>query len=144
VDSAKALPAEITLPDPYHNPPFITVFTKQGAVSVTGSRLGDGMRSSLYHVIIVADPAQLKNYEIGSLADYIALLALSQVSGLDTCQALPSIVNMLAPGCTQVTRALTANDLGYLRGLYAMGPGGNLRGQEDAIAFAMQRQLDGR
>jgi hypothetical protein len=114
------------------------------AGTVTGSRLGDGMRSSLYHVIIVADPAKLKDHEIGALADYIALLALGQVSGLDGCQTLPSIVNMLAPGCETQSRSLTAGDLGYLRGLYSMGPGRNLRGQEDAIAFAMQRQLDGK
>jgi hypothetical protein len=144
VDSAKALPTEITLPDPYHNPPFITVLTKQGAMSVTGGRLGDGMRSSLYHVIIVADPTKLADYEIGTLADYIAMLALAHLSSLDACQTLPSIVNALARDCARPAMALTANDLGYLRGLYAMGPGRNLRGQEDAIAFQMQQQLDGR
>jgi hypothetical protein len=144
VDSAKALPTEITLPDPYHNPPFITVLTKQGAMSVTGGRLGDGMRSSLYHVIIVADPNKLVDHEVGTLADYIALLALSQLSRLDACQPLPSIVNLLAKDCARNAVTLTENDLGYLRGLYAMGPGRNLRGQEDAIAFQMQQQLDGK
>ncbi len=144
VDSAKALPTEITLPDPYHNPPFITVLTKQGAMSVTGGRLDDGMRSTLYHVIIVADPTKLADYEIGTLADYIAMLALAQLSSLDLCQTLPSIVNTLAKDCAMPATALTANDLGYLRGLYAIGPGRNLRGQEDAIAFQMQQQQDGK
>jgi hypothetical protein len=114
------------------------------AGTVTGSRLGDGMRSSLYHVIIVADPTKLLDHGIGGLADYISLLALSQLSGLDACQPLPSIVNMLAAGCERETRSLTASDLGYLRGLYKMGPGRNLRGQEDAIAFEMQQTLDGK
>ena len=143
VDSAKALPTEITLPDPFHNPPFITIRTKQGAVSVTGGRLGDGMRSSLYHVIIVADPIKLLDHDIGELADYISLLALSQVSGLDACQSLPSIVNMLAPGCERETHALSVSDMGYLRGLYRMDPGGNLRGQKDAVVYQMQQAQDG-
>jgi hypothetical protein len=120
-------------------------FTPSGSAgSVTGSRLGDGMRSSFYQVVIVADPNKLLDHGIGELADYIALLALSQVSGLDACQPLPSIVNMLAAGCEQETHALSVSDMGYLRGLYAMSPGSNLRSQKDAIAFEMQRAQDGK
>ncbi len=115
-----------------------------GASAVTGSRLGDGRRSTLYHVIIVAEPAKLLDHEIGALADYIAMLALTQLSSLDACQHLPSIVNLLAPGCSNPAQSLTESDLGYLRGLYKMGPSSNLRGQEDAIASAMQQQLDGK
>jgi hypothetical protein len=143
VDSAKAPPTEITLPDPYHNPPFITVYTKQGAMSVTGTRLGDGLRSGFYHVIIVADPTKLVEYEMGAVGDYIAMLALTQLSSLDTCQTLPSIVNMLAPGCERRTTALTENDAAYLRGLYHMGPGRNLRNQEDDVAYQMDQQFQG-
>jgi len=53
-------------------------------------------------------------------------LALTQLSSLDTCQQLPSIVNMLATGCDKKASALTDNDLAYLRGLYKMGPGRTL------------------
>jgi hypothetical protein len=145
VDGSKVAGAGTPVEIPCENcPNGKMVFYDISAGTVTGSRLGDGMRSSLYHVIIVANPPKLPDHEIGALADYISLLALSQVSGLDGCQALPSIADMLAPGCEKERRSLTAGDLGYLRGLYSMGPGRNLRGQEDAIAFAMQRQLDGR
>jgi hypothetical protein len=69
----------------------------------------------------VADPAKLADYEIGSLADYISMLALTQLNSLNICQQLPSIVNMLAAGCEGKADALTDNDRGYLRGLYKMG-----------------------
>ena len=54
---------------------------------------------------------------MGAVGDYIAMLALTQLSSLDTCQALPSIVNLLAPGCAQKPDGLTENDVAYLRGL---------------------------
>jgi hypothetical protein len=143
VDSAKALPTEIILPDPYHNPPFITVYSKQGAMSVTGTRLGDGLRSGLYHIIIVADPTKLVEYEMGTVGDYIAMLALAQLSSLDTCQTLPSIVNLLAAGCANKALALTENDAAYLRGLYHMGPDRNLRSQEDDVTYQMDQMFQG-
>jgi hypothetical protein len=115
-----------------------------GASAVTGSRLGDGRRSSLYHVVIVAEPAKLLDHEIGALADYVTLLALAQVSALDTCQQLPSIVNMLAAGCAPKVSALTGADLAYLRGLYRMGPGRSLRTQEDEVAYQMEQGASGR
>lgn len=109
-----------------------------GAAAVTGSRLGDGLHSVLYHVIIVADPTRLVQDETGALADYIGLVALAQVSIPEGCQSLPSIVNLLIAGCPPVA-GLTENDKGYLAGLYQMGPGRTLRVQEDEIAFRMER-----
>jgi hypothetical protein len=114
-----------------------------GVATTTGSRLGDGLRSDLYNVIIVADPTKLLNYEIGSLADYIAMLALTQLDSLDTCQQLPSIVNMMAKDCDKKTDALTENDRAYLRGLYKMSPGRTLRTQQDEIAYRMEQDLAG-
>jgi len=115
-----------------------------GASAVTGSRLGEGRRSSLYHVIIVAEPAKLADHEIGALADYIAMLSLTQLSSLDACQQLPSIVNMLAPGCGSKPATLTDSDLGYLRGLYRMGADRTARTQQDEIAYQMQQTLAGK
>jgi hypothetical protein len=71
------------------------------------------------------------------------MLALAQLNSLDTCQQLPSIVNMLAAGCERKADALTANDLGYLRGLYKMGAGRTLRSQKDDIAYQMEKNLGG-
>jgi hypothetical protein len=114
------------------------------AAAVTGTRLGDGLRSDFYHVIIVVNPDQLKDYEIGSLADYISLLALTQLSALDTCQQLPSIVNLLAEGCARKANALTDSDIAYLRGLYKMSSDRTLRTQQDEMAYQMSESLAGR
>jgi hypothetical protein len=115
-----------------------------GSSAVTGSRLDDGMRSTFYHVIIVADPNRLLDHEIGTLADYIAMLALAQLSSLDTCQQLPSIVNLLAPGCAGPAMALTGSDLGYLEGLYHMRASAKLGVQQDEISYQMQQASEGK
>jgi hypothetical protein len=113
------------------------------AAAVTGSRLGDGLRSSLYNVIIVADPARLVDYEMGALGDYMAMLALAQVGSLDICQQLPSVLNMLAKGCADKTNALTDNDFAYLKGLYRMAPDSKGTVQKDQIAYQMEQSLRG-
>jgi hypothetical protein len=114
------------------------------AVAVTGSRLGDGVRSNLHHIIIVADPDKLLDYEMGPLSDYIAMLALTQLTSLDTCQQLPSIVNMLAQGCERKTDALTETDMAYLHGLYRAAPDQSLGTQQDQVAYQMEQELKGR
>jgi hypothetical protein len=114
------------------------------AAAVTGSRLGDGLRSGLYHVIIAADPGRLKDYEMGTLADYIAMLALAQISDPEACPPLSSVTSLFAEQCPQPAAALTANDLGYLRGLYKMSPDQVLHAQESEIAFQMEHALAGK
>jgi hypothetical protein len=120
------------------------VYPNATAVHVTGSRLGDGLRSGFYNIIIVVDPTKLADYEIGSIADYISMLALTQLNALDTCQQLPSIVSMLAAGCERKPNAVTDNDLAYLRGLYKMSPGRTLRTQQDEVAYQMEQALGGK
>ena len=115
-----------------------------GAAAVTGSRLGDGKSSAFYHVIVVAEPARLKDYEIGTLADYIAMLALTQLNTLDACQPLPSVINLLARDCDRPASRLTANDLGFLKGLYKMSIGRNAGTEMDEVVFQMQADADGK
>lgn len=111
--------------------------------SVTGNRVSDGMRSALYHVLIVVDPGKLQDNEIGPLADYIAMLALTQLNSLDVCQQLPSIVNILAPGCERKPNGITEDDLAYLRGLYQMSPEKSLVVQRNEIADRMTETMAG-
>ncbi|MEO8301920.1 MAG: hypothetical protein ABI608_09005 [Rhizomicrobium sp.] len=109
---------------------------------VTGDRISDGVRSAFFHVLIVADPSKLQDRGIGELADYIAMLALTQLNSLDTCQQLPSIVNMLASGCDRKTNTLTDNDTAYLRGLYKMNADRRLLAtQKGDIAGRMSQTL---
>ena len=111
------------------------------AQSVTGSRLGDGLSSELYNVLIVAEPAKLMSYEIGALADYAAMLALAQPSSLDSCEALPSISNLLVKDRATATAHLTDGDLAYLHSLYKMGTADTLAMQRDTIRFQMEKVL---
>lgn len=105
------------------------------ATSSTGSRLGDGIRSGFQHVIVAADPAKLTDYAIGQIADYISLVALSQVAAPGSCQPLASILNLMVPGCNSVPDGLSANDRSFLRGLYdRMNPGLNVGLQRGQIA----------
>lgn len=145
IDSARSGGVEITIPDIYNPGRVVTmVMPNAHAHDVSGGRLDDGTRSAFYHVIIVADPNKLLDHEIGALADYIAVLALTQISSLDTCQQLPSIVSLLAPGCASPATALTDSDLGYLKGLYSMRASGKLSVQQDEISYRMQQGLEGK
>jgi hypothetical protein len=125
-------------------PAGVLVVYPPKVVTTTGSRLGDGLRSELYNVIIVADPTKLAGTEMGPLADYVALLALAQLESLDTCQQLTSIVNMLAQNCEKRSDALTENDVAYLHGLYKMSPDSMLGIQMDQVSYQMERDLTGR
>jgi hypothetical protein len=77
------------------------------------------------------------------LADYISLLALTQLNSLDVCQQLPSIINLLARDCAGAPSELTENDMGYLKGLYSMRADANLRTQQDGIAYRMEQARKG-
>jgi hypothetical protein len=112
--------------------------------NVTGSRLGNGLSSELANVLIVAEPAKLLDYEIGTLADYIAMLALSQPASFDACQEMPSISNLLAAGCSSMAHSITDGDIAYLRGLYTMTPAASLAVQRDEMRYRMVKDLEKR
>lgn len=108
-----------------------------------GNRLGDGLHSSYFHAIIVADPNKLGDYEIGTLSDHIAMLALAQPAPEESCADLPSILDMTSAKChkDQVAKTLTPADTGYLKGLYMADPGASVRAQKDGIAFRVKEAL---
>ena len=111
------------------------------AVHATGSRLNDGTGSGFFHVLIVAEPAKLLDYEVGPLADYITMLALSQPASLDSCQELPSISNLLVKGCTAAPAKITDGDLAYLQGLYSISSSGGVATQYNQLHYAMKKVL---
>ncbi len=110
---------------------------------VTGSRVEDGLRAAFDHVTIIADPLRV-GAGMATIDDYIAVLALAQINSLDTCQALPSITSLLARGCTQAATAITANDLGYLKGVYSANPEKVPSLQKDEIARRMEQDIAGK
>jgi hypothetical protein len=112
-------------------------------MSTTGLRLGDGLRSEFYNIAIVIDPTKLLNFEIGPLSDYIAMLALTQLTTQGSCQDLPSISNLLAEACSTKSSALTESDFAFLRGLYKMSPDMMLGVQKDQVSYQMEQELKG-
>jgi hypothetical protein len=109
--------------------------------AIGGSRLNNGLNSGFFNVLIVAEPARLFDYEVGSLADYITMMALSQPASLDSCQDLPSISNMLAKDCASVTSRITDGDLAYLQALYKLMPGDVMSVQRDEMLYQMKKIL---
>jgi hypothetical protein len=107
----------------------------------SGGREKDDLSSDFFNVLIVADPTKLSDDEIGTLADYIAMLALSQPASLDSCQVMPSISNLQAPGCASIPSRITDGDLAYLHALYNLPDGNMLATQRDYIRERMFKTL---
>ena len=84
------------------------------------SRLSSGLKSVFSNVLVFVDSGDLKAREAGPLADYLAMVTLSQPRTLDGCGALPSVIDFFAqtcPGRVPPDR-LTRTDLAYLQALY--------------------------
>jgi hypothetical protein len=112
---------------------------------VSGSRTGDGLKSELTTAVILVDTQKIVGQQIGPLADYIAMLALSQGQAYGTCQDVPTINNLMASNCAAEMKpaGLTDIDATYLRGLYKMDAGRSFLGQRGSIAFEMRKELGG-
>jgi hypothetical protein len=108
----------------------------------TTSRYNSGPGSTLYNVVIVADPSKLGNYDMGSLADYIAMLALSQPRSFDACWEVPSITNLLSKDCTpeRKTTTISDNDTRFLYGLYKMTTSDSVFQQRGQIRYFMEHR----
>jgi len=115
------------------------------SVHVSGSRVGDGLKSQFTTAMILVDSSKIGGQPIGPLADYIAMLALGQGQYYDDCQPVPTITNFMAPKCESPMKpaGLTDIDMTYLRGLYHMSPGGSYMLERAHIAFAMKKELGG-
>jgi hypothetical protein len=86
----------------------------------TGSRITPRNGSQIVNALIVADLAKVGGTEIGPIADYIAMLALSQPDSLDACNPFPSILDLMSGACSSRDKpaALTSSDMAYLKALY--------------------------
>ena len=95
--------------------------------------------------IFVIDTAKVAGYTIGSIADYVSMLALSPVENPDHCDPLPSILDLMAPSCgaREKPAGVTAGDLAFLKALYYhnTGVGPSLRRNE--MQTNMMRQFKG-
>jgi hypothetical protein len=103
------------------------------------SRLGNDMSTELVHALILADANKVADEKIGAIADYIAVLALARWNGLERCNSLPTILNLMADGCgaDEIAEAATPTDLGLLEGLYSVDPRESGTMQRASIADRM-------
>lgn len=109
-----------------------------------GSRLSNGSRSEFVHVLVVVNSDAVGGFEVGPVADYIAMLVLSQASDPDDCTQLPTILSYLSPECPADYKpdSLTASDRAYLEGLYSISPEAFGTLQRSGIFNRMTRNLD--
>lgn len=85
-----------------------------------GSRLHNECNSEIVNVILIADTRKVAGYTIGSISDYLAVLALSMEQTPNECDPLPSILDLMTPNCRDSAKpgGVTAGDLAFLKGLY--------------------------
>jgi hypothetical protein len=109
-----------------------------------GSRLGDEMGAEVVHSLILADANKVAGEKIDAVADYIAVLALAKWQGVERCNAIPTILNLMAEGCDAATTpdAVTDADRALLSALYAVDPREFGAQQRMSNASRMQAALD--
>jgi hypothetical protein len=110
-----------------------------------GSRLTTGMSSAFVYALVVADASKVDGLTFGSIADYIAVLTLSQAQSLDACSELPSIVDLLSSGCGERPKpeAMTASDAAYMRALYSIDLELQLGLERSQIHVKMMQEIEG-
>jgi hypothetical protein len=112
---------------------------------IGGWRDHPDLSSDLLYVTIIVDSTQTGKFTVASVADYIAMLALSRTEDYDDCQLMPSITNLLSSNCDENLKPahITPTDIAYLRGVYKMDAGATLQIQQDQIAGEMAVSLGG-
>lgn len=108
----------------------------------TSAYVNGGGRSILA-VFLAIDTNKVAGYSIGSIADYLAVAALTLVQSPDHCDSLPSILDLMAPSCASRDRptALTAGDLAFLKSLYYRNTGLGRTPSRSDIENNMTQQL---
>jgi len=87
----------------------------------TASRLREDLRDVLKRSVVIIDVDLLDGITLAQLADYVAMVSLAQVSPEADTGRFESILNLFeAP---ELAGGLSAWDIAYLRGLYAIQPG---------------------
>ena len=111
---------------------------------VAGSRLENGMMSEFVNVLIIIDSGKVNAHSLQSIADYVAMLALTR-SALGGCNELPSVIDLLSRDCGErpPPQAVTAADEAYLKALYASNLEMNVSLERGEIHDRMLRHIVG-
>jgi hypothetical protein len=123
---------------------FDSGLTKYIAIPPTGALLDDGLNSEIMAVTVVVDSAKIIGLQLGAVADYISMLALSQTKAFETCQPLASITNLMTPECAASLKSNTLSqyDIAYLTALYRMKPDTIQVAQQSTVADEMKAILN--
>ncbi len=107
----------------------------------TGSRLRDGIHSHIVAVTAVASMDAMRFHELGSIADYLALVILSQTQAFEKCEKMETVANLLVPRCDLDNRVtgLMPGDIAFLKALYRADTGGSLVAQQASITAEMKK-----
>jgi hypothetical protein len=110
-----------------------------------GSRLSSSISSAIVNVVIVVDVNKIEGRPIGAIADYLAVLTLTQAFATERCGTLPSIMDMMLPNCheKEARTGITAGDLAFLRALYKADLDAVLPLERDSVENSMKRQFKG-
>jgi hypothetical protein len=102
------------------------------------------LRSTFKNVLVVVDSRALQGRNLGAVADYVALLSLSQPKSLDGCASLASVIDLFAktacPG-REVPDGMTAADAAYLTALYSIDPDAKMIGELDDLSDRIAKIL---
>lgn len=115
-----------------------------GPTGTAGSRLSHALRSEFVHVLIIVNSQKTAAYSLQAVSDYIAMLALAQLSAVDACTGLPSIVSLFAQDCGAPPAAITAADTAYLKALYRSNLDQNLNLELGELHAGMLQVITGR
>ena len=109
----------------------------------TGNRLRDGIHSHIVAVTAVASMDAVRYHELGAIADYLALVILSQTQAFEKCEKMETVANLLVPRCDLDNRVtgLMPGDMAYLKALYKADTGGSLVAQQASITAEMKKLI---
>ena len=102
------------------------------------------VQSNIKNVFVVADTKALDGKDLGLLADYLVMVTLSQPRSLNGCNALSSVLDVLAsPACTgrDEPDGVTPGDAAYLTALYSTDIEAKKASQLADIAVRMAKIL---
>jgi beta-lactamase regulating signal transducer with metallopeptidase domain len=121
------------------------VYDFAGGAGGRGLGAHPNARQKLNLAIVVVDPARTANMSPDAVADYVAMLALSQPRKLDQCNVLPSVTDLFASGCSgrSAQGGLTAADTAYLTALYTGSAGLRAVRSPSELVEGMARRLAG-
>jgi len=116
-------------------------------VAVSGaesSLLDTGIATSIATVMIVVDTRAVTGKPLGTLADYFALLALSQARDTRRCKPVSSIANLMHADCAAALQpdGITETDLALLTALYQTSDTSLQKLQRQRIMGNMRRALE--